>query len=416
VRILNLAMASGKKYDIIIFGATGFTGGLACQYVTKEYSGTIRWAIAGRSQDKLNKLREECQNKPDVVIADSGNQASIEAMVAQTKVVVTFAGPFCRYGSGLVEACAKSGTDYCDITGESDWVREMIAKYDDVARASGARIVSKCGHDSLPWDITTLMLVKKLREKESSCELAKIEFWDDIKSSPSGGTLETAFSIMFGEKQKKAEEVKALGYDPMLKLPAGASGPSDYQVKAKNVSFLETANPKKGHSATRTLFFMAGVNANALKRSNALNKYGTKVTYCEGQQFSGIVPAVCHLAGMAALGLGLYIPPIRFLMRKYILPKPGEGPSAEFMDSGYLTITGVATGTDSSTAKATMRFFVDPGYKDTARMAVESGLALALDSSKLPNQAGGVFTPGCCQGEVVLDRLMKHGKTAFEYN
>lgn len=408
-------MSSGKNYDLLLFGATGFTGTLAAKYVTKQYGSDIHWALAGRSKSKLEQLKQECQGIPDVVIADSGDQASIEAMVAKTRVVVTFAGPFARYGKGLVAACAKAGVDYCDITGESDFVREMIAKHDETAQASGARIVSFCGHDCVPWDLSVLMLAKKMKEKNPSAELAKVHFWDKIKSIPSGGTLETAMDIKYGPKKEKAPELRALGYDPLLKPSGGETGPSEFKLNAKNVSSLQTSNPKLGHAGHRTFFFMAGVNANAVKRSNALNKYGKKVMYCEGQAFSTLYKAVLYLSKLAMLGLGLAIPPIRALLRKYVLPKPGEGPSEEFMNSGFLDVTGVATGTDGSTVKSTMRFPVDPGYKDTARMAVEAGLSLSLDSAKLANPKGGVFTPACCQGEVLLDRLIKTG-SAFEYH
>lgn len=405
-------MASSKKFDIVIFGATGFTGRLAAQYVAKQYGNTIKWAIAGRAPNKLEAIRSDCQGIPEILIADSADQSTIEAMVAQTKVVVTFAGPFSRYGSGLVAACAAAGTDYCDITGETDWVREMIAVHDDTAKKNGARIVSLCGHDSLPWDIVTFMLVKKLREKNSDAELARVEMWDKIRSAPSGGTLETAFDIMFGKKKPKAEEVKALGYDPLLKLPAGETGPSTFKVTPKNVGSLEKANPSKLHTATRTMFFMAGVNANAVKRSNALNGYGSKVVYCEGQEWGSLFKACKYLFGMFWFGLGLCIPPIRWLMRKFVLPKPGDGPSEASMEKGFLVVTGVATATDGSTAKASLSFSVDPGYKDTARMAIESALALVEEKKDpLHNANGGVFTPGCCQGEAVLNRLLKTGST-----
>jgi len=402
------------EFEIVIFGATGFTGRLASLYVAKQYGSTFKWAIAGRSKQKLDVIKSECQGIPEVVIADSADVDGINSMVKRTKVVVTFAGPFSRYGTKLVASCVKNGVDYCDITGESDWVREMIAKYDDDARASGARIVHLCGHDSLPWDIMTLMLSKKLKEGKADSELARVEFWDDIKSQPSGGTLETAFGLFFGKDGKvKAPEVKALGYDPLLKTAEKAA--SSYKLSAKNVRLLEMADPKKLHAVTRTFFFMAGVNANAVKRSNAINKYGSKLVYCEGQAWKTLSAAVRYVLGMMVFGLLLAVPPTRWLMRKFVLPKPGEGASEAFMESGYLNLTGVGTSTDGRTAKATIRFPVDPGYKDTARMAIESGLALALDTAKLPNPEGGVRTPGCVQGEVVLERLVKTG-SAFEYH
>jgi short subunit dehydrogenase-like uncharacterized protein len=407
-----------SKYDVIIYGATGFTGRLASLYVAKQYGSSIRWAIAGRSKQKLEVIKAECQaidGKCDIIIADSDDDAALAAMAAQTKVVCTFAGPFSRYGSKLVAACVAAGVGYCDITGEIDWVREMVAKHDDAAKASGARIVHLTGHDSLPWDIMTFMLAKKLKEGNVSAELKRVEFWDSIKSKPSGGTLETAVGIMFGnDGKKKASEVKALGYDPLLKRH-DASGASEFKVSAKNVGFFEGSNPKKGHSSVRTLFFMAGVNANAVKRSNALNGYGKNVTYSEGQAFKSNVSAFKYLAGLVLFGICFYIPPLRFLLRKFVLPKPGEGPSEEFMKSGYLNITGVATSTDDRMAKATIRFPVDPGYLDTARMCIESGLALSFDEAHLHSKTGGVMTPGACQGEAVLNRLLKTG-SAFEYH
>lgn len=407
-------MSSTSKHDLTIFGATGFTGRLAALYVTRQYGNTIKWAIAGRSESKLALIKRECQDIPEIVVADSGDTQALEQMVRKTKVVVTFAGPFARYGSKLVAACAAAGVDYCDITGESDWVREMIAQHDVQAKASGARIVSLCGHDCLPWDITTLMLAKKLKD-EGGGELKSIEFWDDIKSSPSGGTLETAFGIMFGSesKMKKSSEVQGLGFDPLTKLRDGSQ--SMFKLSAKNVRVLENAAPRKGHSAVRTMFVMAGVNANCVKRSNALNGYGKKLTYCEGRSFSSLLGAVISLCSLAALGMGLVIPPVRWLLRKFVLPKPGEGPSEEMLENGYLNLTGVATAMDGRTAKATMRFPVDPGYKDTARMAVESGLALSLETARLSSVPGGVLTPASCQGEVVLERLLNTG-SSFDYN
>lgn len=404
------------QYELVIYGATGFTGRLAALYLAKQYESTINWAIAGRSQAKLDAIRVECGGIPDVLIADSGDEAALAALVAKTKVVCSFAGPFSRYGSKLVAACAASGTHYCDITGEIDWVREMIAKYDEKARQSGARIVSLTGHDSLPWDIMTLMLSKKLRESNPNAELKRVEMFDHIKSAPSGGTLETAVGILFGQDAKvKAPEVKALGYDPLLKLNRDGAGASEFKVSAKNVGFVEGADAKKGHAMVRSNFFMAGVNANTVKRSNALNGYGKSVVYCEGMTWKSSFGAYRFMLGMALFGVALAIPPIRWLLRKFVLPKPGEGPSEESMKKGFLNITGVGTSTEGKVVKATMRFSVDPGYLDTARMCVESGLTLALDEAKLHNKTGGVLTPACCQGEAVLNRLLSTG-TAFEYH
>ena len=405
---------SSVKFDLVIYGATGFTGKLAAQYVSRQYANQIRWAVAGRSRAKLESVKQACAGIPDVLVADSDDQGALDAMVAQTKVVVTFAGPFARYGNKLVAACVAAGVDYCDITGEMDWVRENIARYDDAARKSGAHIVSLCGHDSLPWDLMTLMLSKKLREGNPESDLARVDIWDDIRSAPSGGTLETAFDIMFGKKKPTAPEVTALGFDPLLKTGVTGEAASSHKVSAQNVAYVERSGSSRLHSQTRTFFVMAGCNASAVKRSNALNKYGTKVVYREGRTASGFVSGLCSMIGLSLFGLAIFFPPTRYLLRRFALPKPGEGPSEESMAKGYLVVTGAGTAADGRTAKARLGFPVDPGYKDTARMAVECGLTLALDGNSLLRKEGGVYTPGACQGEAVLSRLLKTGST-FDY-
>lgn len=401
-----------REYQLVIYGATGFTGGLATKYVSKQYLNSgLRWAIAGRSKEKLNKLAEQCtDNVPGIIVADSGDASSLHKMASSTEVVVTTAGPFARYGSPLVAACVKTGTDYCDITGEIDWVRGMIAEHDDAARSSGSHIVHLCGHDSVPWDLMTLMLAKKLKEGDPEEELKRIDMYDDIKSMPSGGTLETAFGIMFGAEKnlKKSSASTALGFDPLVK-PFEGTQPSPNSVSVRNVNMLQMG---KGADPHRTMFVMAGVNGNTVKRSNALNGYGPKVTYCEGQAFKSLWKAIMNQLGFITFGVSLVIPPIRWFLRKFVLPKPGEGPSEEFMSTGYLTVTGVAKGTKGGEARGKMHFSVDPGYKDTARMVVEAGLSFVYNRDQI-TRPGGVYTPASCQGEVLLKRLISTG-TTFE--
>lgn len=297
-----------------------------------------------------------------------------------------------------------SGTGYADITGETDWVREMILEYDDVARENSAWIVHLCGHDSVPWDLCTLMLSKKLKENDD--ELKEVKFFDDISSSPSGGTLETMVGIMSG---KDTSEKKKTAYDPLLRDQKGEKSTSS--LKAENVFPLERAD--RFNFAARGFFVMAGVNANTVKRSNALLNYGSHVTYSEGLGFPSYTAAVSNIVGLAAFGLGLAFPPTRYLLRKTVLPAPGEGPSQEDMLKGYLKISGDATGVKGTKVACKMSFDVDPGYMDTARMVVESALCLSLDKDKI-SVPGGSYTPASCQGTVLLDRLTKTG-TSFEF-
>mmetsp|Transcript_50190 Transcript_50190/g.92720 ORF Transcript_50190/g.92720 Transcript_50190/m.92720 type:complete len:399 (-) Transcript_50190:116-1312(-) len=394
-------------YSLILYGATGFTGQLAAEYVARQYaSAPWKWAIAGRSREKLEQLKERVGADCGLLVADSQDEAAVAEMVKQTKVVVSFAGPFHVYGSKLVAACAAAGTDYCDITGEIGWVRDMIALHHDQARESGARIVHLCGHDSVPWDLMTMKLAHKLKEMGAS-ELDRVDMWDSIWSKPSGGTIETAMKVLFDKPPDKLPEVERLGYDPLLK-PRRGTEKSPYGVRAENVNAIDL------QGQPRTFFFMAGVNANTVKRSNALCGYGTKVLYREGQESQTTIGAIGKMMGLAFLGLAFVTPPVRALLRRYVLPAPGEGPSQEEMAQGYLVVTGVGKSPDGKVVKAQMGFPVDPGYKDTARMAVESGLALALDGDKLVNAEGGVLTPASCQGDVLLQRLVATG-TTFEF-
>jgi short subunit dehydrogenase-like uncharacterized protein len=392
----------------VLFGATGFTGRIAVEYIAKKYKHTINWAIAARSRNALETVANiQGQGFCEIIVADSFDEQSLKDMCAKTKVVASTVGPFARYGNELVKICAETGCDYCDITGEIAWVRDNVSTYDKVARDSGARIVHLCGHDSVPWDLSTMLLAKKLRESQEN--LVRVDFYDDIRSEPSGGTLETALGIMFGkEKNRKVcVATKGLSFDPLL-LDNGQK--STHNTKAKNVSSLEFSKNENDH---RTKFFMAGVNAYAVKRSNALKKYGENVTYCEGQAFSSAFGMLSHTLQMLTQGILMYVPPTRSLMRKYWLPKPGEGPSIKSMLDGHLNVIGIAKGDKRTIVRSKMCFKVDPGYLDTARMLVESALVLGLEGDKVTS-GGGVLTPAACQGELLVKRLCDTG-TTFEY-
>lgn len=395
------------SYDLVVFGATGFSGRLAAKYIAKQYQGKFRWAIAGRSAAKLATIKKECGDVCSVIVADADDEAALKKMVKQTKVVLAMAGPFSRHGSKLVAACVAAGTDYCDITGEIFWVREMIAKHDDEARRTGARIVHLCGHDSVPWDLTVMMLAKKL--KAQGGELRRVDLWDHNNLEFSGGTVQT---VIAGTQQSfPSAELKALGYDALLKTADASNEASKFRVKVKNVATVQN----DGRGLPRAFFIMAPCNGLAVSRSNALLGYGSQVEYCEGKSFQSVFAAWRYLIGLLMFILGIVIPPVRFCLFQFgLLPKPGEGPSEATMNAGYLVVTGVAESTDGKTAKAELKFPVDPGYLDTARMIVESGLCLAHDSKKLGKISGGVLTPAACQGEVLLDRLVATG-SSFSY-
>jgi len=401
-------MVVTREYSLVVYGATGFTGTLAAEYVVRQYGSTsLKWAIAGRSEAKLEKLRAALDGKPGIIVADGDDFAALKVLAERTVSVATCAGPFARYGSKLVKACAEAGTAYCDITGEVDWVRAMIDEHDDTARGTGARIVHCCGHDSVPWDLCTLMLSNKLQEAGDA--IASVDFYDDIQSSPSGGTLETMFGILSGEDA--AKEKKKTAFDPLLRTARGSKSP--FALKAANVNALDFAAAPAPSSeyAARSFFVMAGVNANVVKRSNALLGYAETLTYREGLAHASSLSAVANFLGLAAFGVALFVPPLRYLLRRTVLPRPGEGPSREDMLNGYLRVHGYAKGAKGTKAACEMAFAVDPGYMDTARMVVEAALALSLDQDKLNHVPGGSYTPASCQGTVLLDRLCHTGST-----
>jgi len=395
-----------RKFDLVLFGATGFTGGLAAKYLAKNYTGSqVRWAIAGRQLSKLEAVRDElCKINPklatlELLVADTSKPETLSSLVDDTRVVITTVGPFAQYGTPLVAKCAERGTGYCDITGETDWFRQMIDRFDGQARKSGARIVSFCGHDCVPWDLLLQAVAAKIKSSGEAVKSAT--FYDEIRSQASGGTMETVRQSLTGRAPYKA----TLGFDPLLKSIDGSQSSS--RMVSANQAFLSYSSENRTWVGP---FVMAAVMANCIRRSNAVNQYGPKVVYKEAAVYSGFMAGFVQTFGLLFFGTALMIPPTRWLMYKYLLPKPGEGPSEKTMDGGFLKVTAVVRGDKGSKATGMIYFPTDPGYRDTARMLVESGLALALDGDKI-SAPGGVWTPASCQGPVLLRRLEATGTT-----
>lgn len=408
VKVLKKASDNtGRDYDLILFGATGFTGRLAALYLAKTYGMKhFRWAIAGRRQDALKAIRDELiaidpalKDLP-IVIADSNDHPSIDRMVASSKCIITTSGPFARYGKYLVQSCAVHGTHYCDITGETDFVREMVDAFDDLARESGAFIVSSCGNDCVPWDLLLLECANHFSKQGGDDKVVKFECYIEGNFEPSGGTLETAISIFNERTQVKTR----LGFDPMLKDPRNGQK-NNLRMTQKHPMFLSYEPRIKKWIGP---FVMTAVNASCLKRSNTVNQYTDKLFYREGLVYPNFGAAFVSMMGLIVFATALSIPPLQWLLRKLVLPAPGQGPSVRTMDAGYLQLTGYATTNTKRECKATMYFPTDTGYRDTARMLVESGLVLALQGKDI-DRAGGVYSPASCQGSLLTKRLMNTG-------
>lgn len=389
---------SEREFDVVVFGATGFVGQLCVEYLAVNYP-TLKWAIAARRVDAATKLRDELAeklNKPALkqvpcIKAAANDAASLRDMCARTRVVITAAGPYQLYGTPVVKAAIECGTSTCDITGEVDWVRGLVENYDKAAREAGSLIVSFCGNDSIPWDMSVCALASKLGDEK----LRSVVLYDEAVGSVSGGTLATVFESVPPKPYKGK-----LGFDPLLLKPDGTASSS--RVKDRNVVL-----PASSRAGVLAPFFMAPVNMMVVRRSNALNEYGTAVTYREGLLQRGWGGALGILFGILALGPVLLLPGS---LKYAFIPRPGQGASREELERNWLQVTGVATGERGTRVGSRLFFPKDSGYLDTARMLCECALAIALerDRMRMPT-GGGVVTPGAAHGNLLLERLVKTG-------
>ena len=392
-----------KIYDIIIWGASGFTGRLAVDYIYKNQNNSnLTWAVAGRNESKIKDIIDE-KNIP-ILIADSHDKESLVELVKKTKVILTTVGPYARYGSELVEACAENGTHYCDLTGEVHWMRHMITKYQNTAKESGAKIVHTCGFDSIPSDIGVYFLQKNMRELYG-VNAKQIKYRTrGFSGGASGGTVDSLMSMM--EQAKKDSSI--------LKIIANPYALND---KEKGLDGPDKMSPyfDKDFDAWVGPFIMAGINTRVVRRTNELlnNIYGDNFEYNEGSITGkgpkGLIGATTSgmvtggMAGMAAFS------PTRSILKSF-LPKPGEGPSEETMENGFFEIE--LLGIHPTDRDKDMRVWIhgdkDPGYKSTAKMISESAMALAQDDL---NVGGGFWTPASAMGDTLINRLPNAGVT-----
>jgi short subunit dehydrogenase-like uncharacterized protein len=404
-------MNETQRYDIVVWGATGFTGRLVAEYLAAGGAPEgVRWAMAGRSRHRLEALRRELAVRSpvaadvEILVADSGDRASLDALVAQTRAVIAVVGPFAQYGSELVAACAEAGVDYCDITGEVHWMRWMIDRYHDVARDTGARIVHACGFDALPSDLGCLLVQEHALATTGSPCRSVTYYMRKAKGSWSGGTAATMLATV--ELASQDRGVARLLADPYAlnptSSPTGADGPDQRSVRYDRDLGCWTGP-----------FVMAAVNTRVVRRTNALleQRYGADFRYRELTAFRGVAGlprAVAATAGLMGMMAGFILPPGRALMRRFVLPAPGEGPSRQERDAGFFNAGVLGLLPDGRTIQASVAGQGDPGYKATATMVAQAGLCLALDD--LPRR-GGVLTPAACMGSTLIKRLRQAGMT-----
>jgi short subunit dehydrogenase-like uncharacterized protein len=401
-------MATDRKYDVILFGATGFTGRQTVEYFARHAPAELRWAIAARSKAKLELVRAEAglgSREIDLIVADSRDQTSIDAMVASTRVVLTTAGPFALYGTPVVDACVRLGAHYCDITGETPWVREMIDRYQARASADGTKIVTCCGFDSVPADIGTMLVVRALRDAGTGA--SEVRAYYRGTADLNGGTVASIANVY--ETAGHATDGARLS-DPFLLDP-----PIEHSTRQKAESRdVETPFADDRIGTWVGPFAMAVTNTRIVRRSAAIAAergapYGKDFVYQEYQRYGEPLAAAKAIAGTAMLGV------IGALFRTALgrqlftaLLRPGAGPSKEAMDNGWFHVDLRGTGEDGRVVSCTFHHKGDPTNRATVRFVCESALALATESEALP-AGGGVLTPATALGDVLVRRLRAAG-------
>lgn len=401
---------STRDYEIIVFGATGFTGRLVAEYLLRTHGvgGDLKWALAGRDLAKLDAIRTEIGAPSELPLlqANASNPQSLETLAGRTRAIISTVGPYQLYGEPLLAACAKAGTDYVDLCGEPAWMATMIQRYDAQAKASGARIVFSCGFDSIPFDCGVYFLQQQALERFGSpCKRVRGRV-RSMKGGFSGGTMASMLATL--EAARRDPNIVKSMADPYALV---ASRPDVQQPRGDSVIYDEGI----GWSAP---FVMAPINTKNVHRSNALTqyRYGRDFTYDE-MQLMGDGPSAEKRAKAALNQAGtqmalLSFAPTRALLRRFALPKPGQGPSKHERETGSYDVLFVGDTADGRTIRAGVSGDKDPGYGSTSKMISEAALCLTRDVS--PEQTpGGIWTPAAAMGGKLIDRLQANAGLHF---
>lgn len=397
--------SSDREHDVVVYGATGFVGKLTALYLATAAPPDAKIALAGRSQDKLERTRAELPGAAaewPLVVADSSDREAVGQLAASTKAVATTVGPYYRYGLPLVEACAEHGTHYADLTGETLFMRKTIDEFHERARESGARIVHTCGFDSIPSDIGVMCLHRHAVETGAG-ELTKTTLVvRKMRGGVSGGTIDSLRGQLDAAKADRS--LRKVMVDPYALSPDRSAEPD---LGDERDPMRPIRDPELG--GWLAPFVMGTVNSRVVRRSNALqgHAYGREMRYRElmltGGLPAGPIVAAGISGGIAGLVAGLSIAPTRKLLDR-VLPDPGEGPSEEAREKGFFKIDVHTTTSSGKHLVCKIDAPGDPGYKATAVMLGESALALALDEADLPD-AAGVLTPSTGIGPRLVERL-----------
>ena len=399
-----------REYDVVVFGATSFVGQILCQYLVERHGsdGNLRWAIAGRNADKLAAVAASTGADVPIIVADAADRAALEDLARSTRVVVSTVGPYALYGSDLVGAVVDAGGDYCDLTGEVQWMRRMIDAHQVRAEATGARIVHACGFDSIPSDLgvwyTQQRAIERLGQPCIDIGMSVAGF----KGGVSGGTAASGINMF--DEMADDPEVRNVTSDRYALAPADMrSGPEQPGV----------GRPHRDErfGAWVTPFVMAPTNSAVVLRSHALlgQPWGREFTYGEtmttGTGPLGAMKAFGMAAAMAAFVGAARFGPTRALLSKAI-PAPGEGPDPAQQESGWFDLRFVGRTASGSLITTRVTGDRDPGYGSTARMLGESAVTfLDLDRTEV---GGGFWTPASAFGDRLVERLEASAGVRFD--
>lgn len=393
---------TSREFDVVVWGATGFTGRLVAEHFAGHPEcADIDWAIAGRNRDKLQQLATEVGDPP-VLVGDALDRSSLDDIAQRTNVVCTTVGPYARFGSHLVAACIDAETDYCDLTGEVHWIREMIDTHHENARKRNVRIVHCCGFDSIPSDVGTFVVQSEAVERLGRPCGAVRALISSLQGGVSGGTAASTAGVISAAKEDP--DVRRIVADPYGLVP----DPPPHRVDGG----LQRI-PRYDDAIDRWTapFIMAAINEKVVRRTNALlnYRYGERFSYSEafqsGAGLRGALRATATAAATGGFAAAMMLRPTRKLLQRFVLPDSGEGPSDVERGRFSMKLIGLqSTDADNPEVVVDVSSELDPGYGATVRMLAESALSLAFDDHPDCLQ-GGVLTPAAAFGDAIVDRL-----------
>lgn len=402
-------------HDVVVFGATSFVGRILSRYLVQRFGahGELNWAAAGRSQARLEELRRELGPGAaalPLIVADAADETSLRALVRQARVVVSTVGPYALHGEPLVKVCAESGIDYCDLTGEVQWIRRMIQRYEALAQKSGARIVHCCGFDSIPSDLGVHFLQREaLRRFGQPCVNVKMRV-RAMRGGFSGGTVASLMNVV---KEAAADPALRRELQNPYSLCPESTRPQTRQPAVKSAEF------DTDFAAWTAPFVMSAINTRIVQRSHALlgHPWGAGFTYDEamltGRGFKGRLAASGTSAGLTGFMVAGAVAPARWLLERFVLPAPGEGPSPADQETGFFDLRFHGKSADGRSLRTKVTGDRDPGYGSTGKMLGEAAACLSLDIAR-EQRPGGFWTPATILGDRLIARLTANAGLVFE--